>query len=91
MNIKEKLKQIKCKFKVKFKVIRLLIKNWFVIPKGIRRMLIELTLVIGQLTQLYLIDSDDEKANELFDDILSIYSLKMDKIKEYVNFIKEKK
>ena len=87
MNIKEKLKQIKCKFKV----IRLLIKNWFAIPKGIRGMLIELTLVIGQLTQLYLIDSDDEKANELFDDILSIYSLKMDKIKEYVNFIKEKK
>ena len=66
MSIKEKIKQIK----YKFKEFRVIIKNWFAIPKGLRRMLIELIIVIGQLTQLYLIDSDSEKADKLFINIL---------------------
>ena len=56
-NMKEKLKQVKYKF-IEFRYYK---KYWKHIPKVVRRSLIELSICLGQLTDIYMLDKINDE------------------------------
>ena len=83
-NMKEKLKQIKYKFN-EFRYYK---KYWKHIPKGVRRSLIELSICLGQLTDIYMLDKIND---EVVDGGFKIAQSRLESIEKYVDFIKKKK
>ena len=82
--MKEKLKQVKYKF-IEFRYYK---KYWKDIPKGVRRNLIELSICLGQLTDIYMLD----KVNgEVVDSSFKIAQSRLESIEKYVDFLKEEK
>ena len=82
--MKEKLKQVKYKF-IEFRYYK---KYWKDIPKGVRRSLIELSICLGQLTDIYMLD----KVNgEVVDSSFKIAQSRLESIEKYVDFLKEEK
>ena len=83
-NMKEKLKQIKYKF-IEFRYYK---KYWKDIPKGVRRSLIELSICLGQLTDIYMLDKIND---EVVDGGFKIAQSRLESIEKYVDFLKEEK
>lgn len=82
--MKKKLKQIKYKF-IEFRYYK---KYWKHIPKGVKRSLIELSICLGQLTDIYMLN----KINyEVVDDGFKIAQSRLESIEKYVDFLKEEK
>ena len=82
--MKEKLKQVKYKF-IEFRYYK---KYWKDIPKGVRRNLIELSICLGQLTDVYMLDKMN---NEVVDGGFKIAQSRLKSIEKYVDFLKKKK
>ena len=83
-NMKEKLKQIKYKFN-EFRYYK---KYWKHIPKGVRRSLIELSICLGELTDIYMLDKIND---EVVDGGFKIAQSRLESIEKYVDFLKKKK
>ena len=83
-NMKEKLKQVKYKF-IEFRYYK---KYWKHIPKEVRRNLIELSIFLGQLTDIYMLDKIND---EVVDSGFKIAQSRLESIKKYVDFLKEEK
>ena len=83
-NMEEKLKQIKYKFN-EFRYYK---KYWKHIPKGVRRSLIELSICLGQLTDIYMLDKIND---EVVDGGFKIAQSRLESIEKYVDFLKKKK
>ena len=83
-NMKEKLKQVKYKF-IEFRYYK---KYWKDIPKGVRRSLIELSICLGQLTDIYMLDKMNGK---VVDSSFKIAQSRLESIEKYVDFLKEEK
>lgn len=82
--MKEKLKQAKYKF-IEFRYYK---KYWRHIPKGVRRSLIELSICLGQLTDIYRLNKLNDK---IVDGGFEIAISKLESIEKYVDFLKEAK
>ena len=82
--MKEKLKQVKYKF-IEFRYYK---KYWKHIPKGVRRSLIELSICLGQLTDIYMINKIND---EVVDGGFKIAQSSLESIEKYVDFLKEVK
>ena len=82
--MKEKLKQVKYKF-IEFRYYK---KYWKHIPKGVRRSLIELSICLVQLTDIYMIDKIND---EVVDGGFKIAQSSLESIEKYVDFLKEEK
>ena len=82
--MKEKLKQVKYKF-IELKKKK---KYWKHIPKGVRRSLIELSICLGQLTDIYMLDKIND---EVVDGGFKIAQSRLESIEKYVAFLKEEK
>lgn len=86
--MKEKLKQAKYRF-VEYRYYK---KYWKHIPKGVRRGLIELSICLGQLTDICKLDKKIDKQNaELVSNSFKIATTKLESVEKYLDFLKEAK